>query len=374
MSARIALVALITLAFLPRAEAQTTPTTPTGVAFAKEDFQIRLERKDDKGNFIFPTAIEAQYFFNKARCECDESVALRVDMTASGVAKQRMLNLDGTVLLYSGGSNCVEASSADRPPNMNGCTLLATLPTLNELAKTYHQVETTVGKLFASGMPPANKGCAARFTQSVWLWVDSDSGGNPDMGVSGTNAPGLPIDYDGEAPAPPMNVKAVAGNEALNVSWTRATVASDQNGSLVFCSRAGLPVFNPSYFSQNEYQSQKTVCPKKTIAAPANEPDSFERLDPKFLCSDLLTTSSEWRLKGLQNGILYQVGVAAVDLHGNASPIETVLVQAPVPTVDFFDAYRAAGGQASGCSFGGRTPAGGAALLLLALALIRRRR
>lgn len=368
----------VTLALVPAARAQNTNPTPTAAAFTKDDFEIRLERKDDNDKWIFPTAIEAQYFFNNARCECDTPVALRIDMKSTGVQKQLAANKDGTVLLYSGPANCVESTSDKRPRvsngMMEGCTLLATLPTLPNLAKSFHEVETTVGKMFASGNPPTGKGCAAHFTQSVWLWVDSDRVGNPDSGIAGSGAPSLAIDYDGEAPAEPANVTVSPGNEALTVKWTRSTVASDQVGSLVFCSRAGLPVFNPSYFTDGDYQSRKTACPKKVFPTTAADTMAFGALDPAFLCSNQLTNSNEWRIKGLQNGILYQVGVAAVDFHGNASPLENVLVQAPVPTVDFYDAYRAAGGEASGCSYGGRASSGGAAVLLMLGLLWRRRR
>src|SRR6185436_3613850 len=181
------------------------------------------------------------------------------------------------------------------------------------------------------------------------------------------------IALDVKAPLPPSEVTVTGGNDALEVKWTRADLMNDQNGFLVFCSRAEMQVFKPSYYSGDEYQSQRTVCPNKMVTATGGESEAFERLDSKFLCSDLLTTSTEWRIKGLQNGILYQVGVAAVDTHGNASPIDNVLVRAPVPTVDFYDAYRAAGGAASGCAYGGRA-SGGAATLLLLLALAWRRR
>src|SRR5207253_2029738 len=125
---------------------------------------------------------------------------------------------------------------------------------------------------------------------------------------------------DGEAPAVPTDVTVTPGNEALTAHWTRPTVMNDQNGVLVFCSRADMPVFKPSYFSGNEYESQRTECPAKTVVPAPDQSTAFGGLDPDFLCSQLLTTSSEWRIKGLQNGIPYQVGVAAVDTHGNASP------------------------------------------------------
>jgi hypothetical protein len=209
--------------------------------------------------------------------------------------------------------------------------------------------------------------------------------------VAGTNAPSLPIDYDGEPPALPTNIKVTPGNEALTVNWTRPTVSSDIAGALVFCSRADMPVFPTpnAFYNPKDYFSQQIVCPKKitqpgvsAIASaqtdgtgtPLYQPGAFGALDPAYLCSNLLTTSTEWRIKILQNGIRYVVGVASVDTHGNASPIDTAYVQAPVLTKDFYRGYTEAGGEASGCAYGARSGAGGLALALAALALVRARR
>ena len=183
------------------------------------------------------------------------------------------------------------------------------------------------------------------------------------------------------------------GNEALTVSWKRPTVTADVAGALVFCSRADMPVYkapNP-FYSPKDFHSRQTECPKKIVqpevarlasaqterntGMPLYMPDAFGGLDPAYLCSELLPTATEWRLKILQNDIKYVVGVAAVDTHGNASPIDTTYVQSPALTKDFYRGYREAGGEATGCAYG--TGAGsGVALALAALALMwtRRRR
>jgi MYXO-CTERM domain-containing protein len=343
----------------------------TGTSLVATDFEMKLEKKVGD-EFVLPNKLEADLFFNRARCECDTPVAIRVAMTTQGIMKRSLVD-KGNVQLWAGPASCVAHDIADRPKDMTGCTKLADLPQLPDLFRGPHRVETTVSKLFLAGVPPEGKGCAAVFAQSLWLWVDADQDGSPDMALSASMAPTLAIAIDGEAPPAPTDVTLTPGNEALTVRWTRSTVMSDQNGFLVFCSRADMAVFNPSFFSGNEYQSQKTACPDKAGMPNPDESTAFNRLDPAFLCSELVTTASEWRIKILQNGIPYQVGVASVDTHGNASPITNVFVQAPVPTVGFYDAYRAAGGQASGCSYGGGS-AGGAALLVLALGLGWRRR
>jgi MYXO-CTERM domain-containing protein len=251
-------------------------------------------------------------------------------------------------------------------------------------------VDTTVGDLFRAPNVTNGASCNVQFNQNIWLMVDQSEDGLPDAAFADASAPKLAIHLDGQGPPPPTDIKVTPGNEALSVSWTNGGLVDDQNGYVVFCSRADLPVFSPSFYNTDQFATEKTAChmattPTKsalTVAATAAAassatvipaPDAFQQPNPDFVCSSLITTGTDFRIKGLQNGIPYVVGVAAVDAAGNASPASTALVQAPVPTVGFYDAYRAAGGQASGCSYGGGS-AGGAALLVLALGLGWRRR
>jgi hypothetical protein len=154
-------------------------------------------------------------------------------------------------------------------------------------------------------------------------------------------------------------------------------------------------VFNPSPFV-NQYQSASTLgCTPsaRVLFAAADDapdgthgpaPDALERLDPAFLCADRIAPqSSGVRIKGLQNGIPYVIGVTSVDKNGNASPIIEAILQRPIPTRDFYNGYRQAGGAAEGgyCALarGGRVAgaaeiAVGGALLMMAARRRRRRR
>lgn len=75
----------------------------------------------------------------------------------------------------------------------------------------------------------------------------------------------------------------------------------------------------------------------------------------------------------LENGVSYQIGVAAYDLLGNAGPLSTTACVTPAPVDDFYSTYRRAGGQAGGgCSVGAgprSVPGGAVALGFVALVL-----
>ncbi|RYZ60928.1 MAG: hypothetical protein EOP08_14160, partial [Proteobacteria bacterium] len=76
----------------------------------------------------------------------------------------------------------------------------------------------------------------------------------------------------------------------------------------------------------------------------------------------------------LVNDQPYGFAVSSYDNLGNPGPLSAIVCNTPVETTDFFDGYRAAGGQAGGCNTVGSTLASagpGCALGFLALALAR---
>ena len=114
---------------------------------------------------------------------------------------------------------------------------------------------------------------------------------------------------------------------------------------------------------------------------PPTTGGDLSSLDPRFLCSGLIpSNTTSYRITGLQNGIDYGVGVAAVDKFGNISAISGPVYRMPIPTVDFYSEYRDLGGSAQGgfCSLGSwhsrESAALGICLAGLALVLVVRRR
>ena len=138
----------------------------------------------------------------------------------------------------------------------------------------------------------------------------------------------------GDVPVAPADVVANGGNEALEVSWDWGglNIAADPtiSGVQIFCQRAGdTQVFATGSFSP-AYQTPAMLCPNSSTAAAATAGRPFSNFDPKYLCSGLIpSTATSYRIKGLQNGINYSVGVAAVDKFGNIGANASVVYGMP---------------------------------------------
>jgi hypothetical protein len=91
-------------------------------------------------------------------------------------------------------------------------------------------------------------------------------------------------------------------------------------------------------------------------------------------------STGTYTIKGLKNGPMYNVAVAATDGYGNVGPPSTIVCDSPAPVNDFWDSYRGAGGRAGGgfCALEAVGAPGsslaGLALVASAGALARRRR
>jgi hypothetical protein len=316
------------------------------------------------------------------------------------VSKLSGLTTAGTVARLYVGTDCAQLNTAVIP-NVPYCPDSQKIGeysgSVAGLATGPWYVPTTVDKLFA----PVG-GCGVAKTTTISLWIDSLARGKPDDSVTAGSAPSMNITLTGAPPTAPGGITVEGGDEALVVSWAPISTSTVTNlaGFLVFCVRGdGLQVFNPSYYdfkNDRPYLTSQILCPPGTpITATASSsaagtttavqvpaPPSIHNLDPNDLCSGLLPpTQSSVRIEILQNGIPYTVGVAAVDTSLNASPIAMGFVQEPVPTINLYQAYRDAGGQATGgyCALAGRGARLGtisvlAGAGLLGLVIFRRRR
>jgi hypothetical protein len=345
------------------AQDQLVPGT-TGLGLRKEDFSIRLLRGETP-----LTEFEQKYFFNRARCECETTLQIEIRLSAAGRAKLGTQNKSGSLDVIAGSSDCVSQDKSVRASA--SCTALRDTANLNDLVNGDLIVDTTVKELFRPSKDAAVD-CTREATRSIYLLVDAEKDGSLDL--ADTSAPQVPLDLDGAGPKAPSEVKVRGGNGAIEVSWKAADGTLGLAGHVLFCSRGGDTAVYAKSGYDDQFSTSAALCPGKVTGAlvtaepasaelpvqfalagdaegdgiPGPAPAAFTRLDPDFLCSDLLTTQTSKRLTGLQNGVPYLVGVAAVDKSGNASPITSAYMQVPIPTRDFYTGYRTDGGEAEG--------------------------
>jgi hypothetical protein len=423
---------LLTLFAAGKSSAQTNTATNTSTSYTaarkltSADFSLYLERYTN-GNWIQMNDTEVKYFFNRGRCECGNSEldtdenhkfaqffkvaivpAANTTTTISTILQSNATGYQGDCRLYgaAAGTGCLDVNSTSSVILPSVCTNLRD-PDTYASGFTLASFSAMTGTRIESDRIPAstlfgsilNPGCGATHTcnapsncaiaqgsATIFFWAQSVAGISPDM-----TDEILSVNIAGAAQQPPVlndplppNSNPQGGNEALTVSWDWPSgVTPSQNTALlglqVFCKRgADTPVFKQGSFSQS-YRTARDLCPKANVDMSSY--GEFHGLDPAYLCSGLLPPNTKsYRISGLQNGIYYGVGVAAVDRYGNISPITDVRYGKPIPTVDFYTEYREAGGNAEGgfCAIAGWRGRPGvlalAALAVVGLVVVRRRR
>jgi hypothetical protein len=412
-SALALFVAAFALFAANRASGQLGGTGGTAVggatgtsALANTDFTV-LFKGYFNGQWVQMNSTTQQYYFNQARCLCDTDPNGEFEVIIqpnSGAGQKILTQLEsnltggqGVSYLFAGtaGIDCLNPNAyyggmaayctnllapGSGYPGTQFSTMAAfgNVPYVTSgpipVAYLFNSLSTpnTCG---ATGTCDSAALCTMTGTQTnlqFWVQTLSANGVKPDFD------PGPPaaVSLVGSVPVTPMNVVANPGNEALNVTWDwgGVNIATDTTlvGVQIFCQRGADNKVFPGFYSA-AYQTPATLCKNNAaaVAAATTAGSPFSGLDPNYLCSGLIpATSTSHRITGLQNGIWYGVGVAAVDRYGNIGAIANVAYGMPIPTVDFYTYYKNdAHGAAQGgyCALSGRHVRPGlAALLFLA--------
>jgi len=302
---------------------------------------------------------QQRYFFNRARCECDGDVAnysgyVKIVIQPSATTPQTIQALlaanlvggTGVGRLYASrdGVDCLipdayaGSISAYCTNLLDPSNYLASFPmTAFETQRFYESPPIPVAWLYgsanscgATGTCDATSVCATATTsrQSIFFWAQTSSGTLPDV-LNLT----FELSLSAKVPYVPTNVTVVAATESLVVNWgwlngLDPSADADFRGVQLFCQReTDAQVFKTGNFSQS-YMTSASLCP--SIALAASPTGAFGNLDPRYLCSGLVpATNTGYRITGLQGGIPYGVGVAAVDKYGNISAISDVVYATP---------------------------------------------
>jgi hypothetical protein len=321
-------------------------------------------------------------FFNKARCDCSETVYVYVALTNSGFAKRTTVDRSGNIEFWVGSAcdnifgrdaRCVRLGSPTLQAFLNDGR--ATMETNARVLSTYTvagATTTTDGGVFTPNPDCTLPTGIQSFSQTIFVIINS-SQGSPQSIAS------RQISIDLTPPPQPTDVKAEGGHQAVNVSWTGvdSSLITDVLGYQVLCNRGG----ELQVFDDNTFEPGYSLC-GNSVPADAG----VQELHPFFTCSPLLSpTSRSFRVKILQNDITYGVTVVAIDRSGNPSTPDIFYAKA-TKSLSFYDVYRdgdnETGGAATGglCTVSAETTARGAAaglaatLALAAIAVVRRRR
>lgn len=234
------------------------------------------------------------------------------------------------------------------------------------------------------------------------------------------------ITVDTVGPAPPTQLGLGAGDGLIVVRWNVPIGSSEISRYAVYCDDGSLPPLDeddaqtdagvsadagtedPSdagtddaddasaaqgvrpllNASSSSSSGSTSIDPGTRTACPATALRAGTLPSPRWApCAEVTgSTASEVTITQLGTGKNapplvndqpYAFAVSAYDALGNPGPLSEVVCNTPVTTIDFFEAYRAAGGQA-GCSSSGTAsalgPATGIGAIFLALVRARRRR
>jgi hypothetical protein len=181
------------------------------------------------------------------------------------------------------------------------------------------------------------------------------------------------FDYDLAPPAAPSNLTAGPGEQSLTLHFDAPKDENDAADYHLYCSELGAETGGAAGAPSTEVAAD-AGCTSSVLVAGQIPPEDHRCGTQTALGADSATTDMS-----LQNGVKYAVAITLVDGVGNESVLSNVACGTPEEVTGFYEAYRAAGGEAGGgfCSFApGRRAAIpiGAALLIGCAALLRRRR
>jgi len=344
MPGGIALLPLLLTALLP------VPAHAGPVALSESDFSLGLGLYTEAGAWAELDTSNLAGVFGPHRCQCPEKIAPALQITSTG--QTNIGNSSMSVAFYLG-DNCYAAP--------------ASCMSLGQVAFSASQQASTPqfssDAVFQAATGSASPTCTSLSADSTTLWALLTQDGKL---LSFSLSLVLPI--SGTTVGAPTGVTAVPASEGLLVSWSPPADASRVAGYQVLC----LP--GPASAATAGYEKCGLVSsPGATVITPA---------DQTQVCSAVLSsTARSIRVTGLIDGTTYSVAVIAIDASGGTSAPSSPAAAMPQPTVSFWDKYKQAGGDATGCSLirwhgfpTGESLAEAIALLIVSILLYRRKR
>jgi len=296
----------------------------------------------DENNVESLDTVEIAEWSNMARCLCDEYAETQDASSATLHIRVRESSSSLTtdeVYFYLGDDCDSESTSIS--------------DVCRELTVINHSdfnVEQTIDVPVHWVVDPLGGQCSEQNGGTSTLYVIM---GDPNNAPSATYV----ISYDTAPPGVPSSVSSLGGEEAVSVSWDPPTSDSENIEFYnVLCSANGAPLTSPT--ATASWTTTLDVCdvslPADASAISTNCASvtggfaAGDAPNPCFVCGSVGTTGTDLRISGLENGVVYEFAVVAIDENGNVSKVSEVLSATPVPTTDFAEHYSASGGAEKG--------------------------
>ena len=341
--------------------------------------------------------------------DCKEGDVLTYQVSMSNVGGGEL-----QVWVAGAGNNCADSTARNNTTN-RVCWLVHTRPAANA---TFLPIE-----LNSQAIISGNTMQSTVVTPSLQECDESTYGStNPQQltlhfmvidaaGTAVSNDATATVEADLIGPPAPTNIKAGIGEERLVLSWDQAA-AADRSGHRFYCAPVQTTMQGDGGIDLDSGALDGAIDPDAGMGGTPNDAGptdggggaggttatdsgtdaggggnsncptpalvSGQRPDEQYRCGSVGPNNVEGEASGLQNNVLYAVGIAARDRLENAGPLSQVVCGTPQEVDDFYEVYKRAGGQGGGgfCAFGAQ-PASGAGLLFGIAALarwLRRRR
>ncbi|MEL7237559.1 MAG: CFI-box-CTERM domain-containing protein [Planctomycetota bacterium] len=289
----------------------TWVTEPLPTAYAQTPIVTVLQLSHD-GRIL--TEIDRTTFFNRARCECSTDLSLEASFSVPNDANGRV------VVLY--GQGCIDSDDELD----DDCTIILSEDTSSTPSSFEQQLSVT---------DMVGGSCGDREeTRQIVVAFDEDDAGQWSQLAS------LSYAVDTDAPPAPVKDRVVAGESLAEVSFEAPSSTADIVSYQVLCRTSstgeGLPTPREA-----EFDTAVDIC-DATIDPTANTARSDR------VCADASASTDSVTVFGLQNDIEYIFEVVSIDEAGNPSVPVEIGRTTPAPEQDFWERYRASGGQANG--------------------------
>ena len=306
------------------------------------NIQLRIDTDGD-GDLEIPTEEQAQDYFNRARCICNQTYNIRITLIdAPAVLPNRNFEI------WTGRDCATELDREDRCERVNEGVSFDAIRAEDDAVPPLSVLDLVA---------PNGADCPTVEGESN-IWVLYDETGDGDYEFSRN----LLVEFDHELPPEVANISVSGGENAIVVEWDEPVGNSqDLDAYQVLCARTDGSISADDEFGGNPlFSTARALCSlNDPIPAPpmggvsgsaptaAALPSALANLDPAAICGEENSGTVRSVRANAINGQQYRVVLVTIDEAGNPRPLD-LGIATPEPATDLWEYYQEAGGTAEG--------------------------